>query len=127
MSRREAPLHVRSEALAVWVLQHVGGWPAPMNTVLGRPAMEAATELVVAVSMALTFPRERPRWLAEVDRQLVRLRVLMRLARSAGLLRENSLRYAAEELRDIGRMTGGWRKRVERESSGEASLAATTG
>ena len=47
------------------------------------------------------------------DHAIVRLRVLLRLARDIGLVSAGGLRHASGRLRTIGRMVGGWRKRMK--------------
>ncbi|HEY2294032.1 MAG TPA: helix-turn-helix domain-containing protein [Thermoanaerobaculia bacterium] len=59
------------------------------------------------------FPSGRARDLAEADRAMVRLRVLLRVAQDLGLLSPAGLRFACGRLQTAGRMVGGWRKRVE--------------
>ena len=114
MSWRDAPLYVDAHDLARWVLERTSSWPPERDRLLGLPLASAACELVCEVSLALTFPHGRPRHLERADRALVRLRVLLRLARDLALVSSGGHRFAAGRLRVIGRMIGGWRKRVDR-------------
>lgn len=120
-----APLYIKAHELCGWVLRHTGGWGEFSEGTLGRLTSETACELVCSVSLALTFPATRSAHLEALDQSIVRLRTLLRLASDQGLLRENSLRHAAGELRAIGKMTGGWRKREKSRASGGGSPAAT--
>ncbi len=112
MSWRDAPLYIEAHDLARWVLERTGSWPAtsPLQTRLSQ----AACDLLEAVSLALTFPLQRATFLRLADGAVVRIRVLLRLARDLGMVSTSGVRFAAGRLRIIGRMLGGWRKRVER-------------
>ncbi len=111
MSWRDAPLYVEAFDLSVWVAERAGSW---RHEPLARHASGAAIELVTSVSLALTFPDSRKRHLAETDEGVVRLRTVMRIAESLELLSKGGLRHAAARLAEIGRMVGGWRKRLAR-------------
>jgi hypothetical protein len=129
MSWRDAPLHAESQDLAVWVLQRVAAWPAAGQPVLAARCARLAVRLVEHVSLALSFPQERPRHLARADRCVARLREVLRLAVATGQLSAGGHRFAAGRLLGIGRMIGGWRKRVAGPSgraaaSGDGPLAA---
>jgi len=114
MSWRDAPLYVRSQDLARWILERVLSWPDAAQQVLGAPLAQSAQSLVCAVARALTFPLERTRHLQVADHAIIDTRIRLRLARDAGLLSAGGHRYAAGELLAIGRMLGGWKKRHAR-------------
>jgi hypothetical protein len=116
MSWRDAPLYVHAHDLARWVLERTGGWgePEAAGGPLQLQVAAAACDLLTGASLALTFPATRPRHLEQADEAIVRLRVLLRLARDLGLLSAGGTRYATGRLSEIGRMIGGWRKRVDR-------------
>ncbi len=111
MSWRDAPLYVEAFDLSLWVSERTGAWShGPM----ARLTTEAACELLTAVSLALTFPARRAVDLERADAGIVRLRMQLRLAEHLGLISAGGLRHAATRLGAIGRMVGGWRKRLDR-------------
>lgn len=120
MSRLDAPLYVAAHDLCGWLLRHLSGWPP--HALLRQPISEAACALLEAISLALTFPDIRAAQLQRADCAIVRLRVLLRLAQEDALLSTRQLHYVAGLLLEIGRMVGGWRKRV----SGARPVAAPT-
>ncbi len=126
MSWRDAPLYVEAFDLSRWVAERAATWP---HRPLARLATASACELVSAVSLALTFPARRPRHLETADENIVRLRALLRLAAALGCLSAGGLRYATGRLAAIGRMVGGWRKRLERSARriGGAPAARASG
>ncbi len=111
MSWRDAPLYVEAFDLARWVAERAGKWQHPPMAEL---ATRSACDLLATVALALTFPRARHQHPGQADAGIVRLRMLLRLAQSLGLLSGGGLRYAAGRLQAIGRMVGGWRKRLRR-------------
>lgn len=125
MSWHEAPLYVDAHDLASWVIERANAWPPERERHLASLVVGAACDLVTAVSLALTFPATRTRHLEAADYLIVRLRTLLRLAQSLKLLSPGGLRYAAGRLQEIGRMVGGWRKRVAKRQP--APLPADSG
>ncbi len=113
MSWRDAPVYVEAFDLGRWVIERADSWE---HRPLADRATGAAVELVISVSLALTFPANRQRHLAASDEGIVRLRTVLRLAESVGLVSRGGLRAAAQQLGSIGRMVGGWRKRIRKPS-----------
>lgn len=117
MSWDQAPIYVEAHDLSRWVVERVQAWPRERDRHLGRPVLAAACELLSSVSLALTFPETRIAHLRQADESVVRLRVLLRLARDTCLISPGGLRHAQGRLRAIGRMIGGWRRRVRTRAS----------
>ncbi len=114
MSWRDAPLYVACHDLVVWTAQACG------PDVVGLRVTDCACTLLESVSLALTFPAGRALHLRDADRAVVRTRVLLRVAADTGVLGPRRARFALGQLVDIGRMIGGWRKRVERSALSES-------
>ena len=110
MSWRDAPLYVEAYDLAGWLLKRVED---EADLQLGQRITGAACDLVETVALALTFPERRAAYLERADAKVVVLRTRLRLARQLGILSARRLRFACDRLRKIGRMVGGWRKRVQ--------------
>jgi hypothetical protein len=124
VSWRDAPLYVETQDLALWVIERAARWSCADDRLLAPLVARSAADLTSAVSLALTFPQTRREHLEEADHAVVRLRNLLRLAHGLGLLPANGLRFATGRLDAVGRMIGGWHKRVgavEREHSPERS------
>lgn len=121
MSWRDAPLYVEAHDLALWVIDRAGSWTSRGEGLLAPPAVNTAHQLVTSVALALTFPTSRKEHLEAADQAIVRLRVTLCLAREMGLLSAGGLRFAAGRLAAIGRMVGGWRKRLKPMDSPEGS------
>ncbi len=119
MSMLDAPLYVQAHDLAIWLSERTVSWPAAHGD-LATAVREGACELTCRAALALTFPDRRARHLRRADETIVRLREHLRIAAGLHLLSRRRLRYAAGELAEIGRMIGGWRKRVARHLPPEA-------
>ncbi len=113
MSWRDAPLYVEAHDLARWTVERTNRWASREDRHLAPLVAAGACDLLTAVSLALTFPATRAIHLEEADHGIVRLRVLLRVARGLGLLSAGGLRFASGRLSAMGRMVGGWRKRVD--------------
>jgi hypothetical protein len=115
LSWRDAPLYVEAHDLARWIFERSNSWPAGNSFI---PAIcNASIDLVTSISLALTFVEGRVSYLRQADEAIVRLRSLLRLAKDLALLSSAANRFAAGRLQVIGRMVGGWLKRLESERS----------
>ncbi len=123
MSWRDAPLYVEAHDLAVWILGQAKGWSGGAETYLGPRVAGAACDLVDAITLALTFPDRRAAHLERADAAVALLRTRLRLAQGVEMVSVHGVRFACGRLRLIGRMVGGWRKRVA--NSRQARLGET--
>jgi len=98
-----APLYVDCSALCSWLLAKFN---ADSGT-LERNLCQAAIDLLIAVSLALK-DRRRELEIERADEHLIRLRVLLRLAKDDGKLDARQYQYALEQAAGIGRQLGGW-------------------
>lgn len=103
----DAPLFADTQDLAQWVFGHFH----EDERVLARALCTTSLELAEAVGLALAN-RDRMERIAEADDHLIRLRVQLRLALSAGYLSERQMLYAAEGVREIGKQLGGWQRKL---------------
>ncbi len=130
MSKREAPLYVDAQALAVWLGKH--RTPTIMTEAARgtwAEVLQTSRRLLVAIGAALTFPDVRDRERRKADLMLLRLRLLLRLARDFELISDEQILHLARRLDPIGRMIGGWRRTARTRSKkhlGETSPMAPT-
>jgi hypothetical protein len=100
-----APLFVDSLALAQWLSDKFDQAPG----VLGPSLCRCALVLVQAVTLALK-DRRREEQIELADEQLIRLRVLLRLAVDSGRLNTDQYAFVLDKVDVIGRQLGGWRR-----------------
>ena len=113
MTIAEAPLYVRAHDLAVWLDRGTAAWPSPVGD-LALAVRAAARRLACESALSLTFRDRRIAHLDEADEAIVRLREMLRIAVDLEIMDRKRLRHPAAELADIGRIIGGWRKRLKR-------------
>ena len=125
MTWREAPLYVAATDLASWILERQRTWDA---NILGQRLASTACDLQEAIALALTFPAIRRSQLHLADQGVVRLREQLRLVTDMTLLSPRQRRFALGRLAEIGRMIGGWRRRLSSSSrsSGVGPPVAST-
>ena len=110
MSWRDAPLYVESYDLSRDLMDRATRKPADLYL---KEATPLALEILDRVSLALTFPDRRVPLLRQADEAVVRLRMRLRLAIEAGSLSSGAFRKLSGQLLAIGRMLGGWQRRLE--------------
>jgi hypothetical protein len=123
MSWKHAPLYVLAHDLARWLEERAAQSGDPARERLLKVLSEDSRELLVAVSLALTFPADREAHLRAADERVVRLRVILRLAADGRALAPPQARFASAALDRIGRMIGGWRRTGRRRRAHRSSGA----
>jgi hypothetical protein len=108
---RQAPIFTAAWDLNVWVQRHLGGGAE----LVARAAAQVSLDLLDALVLALK-DIDRDEQLALADRELIRLRMRLRLAHETALLDERQLEFLLRLTDDIGRQLGGWQKSLARAS-----------
>ena len=112
MSRRstseQAALYVDGLALCQWLLEKFDRDPG----VLGPSLCGCALELIQTLVLALK-DRARDERIELADEQLIRLRVLLRLAVDSERLSPEQYGFALDQVDAIGRQLGGWIRSLE--------------
>ncbi len=108
---RQAPIFTAAWDLTVWVQRHLGDSPQVVAMAAARASLDLLDALVLALKGI-----EREEQLAVADRDLIRLRMRLRLAHAIDLLDERQLEFLLRLTDDIGRQLGGWQKSLARAS-----------
>lgn len=108
----EAPLYVRAYDLVRYVLERTARFPKQQRFVLAARMEGAAFDLLDAVTLALLEPAGRLDRVRAADEAASRLRVAVRLSKDLALLRDNQAAFLHRELSEVGKMIGGWRKKI---------------
>ncbi len=109
--RSEAPLFTKTYDLVLWLMARTQSFPKSQRFVLGARVMDHAFEVLEAISLALRG-FDRADNVARADSALALLRVYLRLAADSALLRRRQLVFATERIEELGKMVGGWQKRL---------------
>ena len=114
----EAPLFVKTYDLVVWLTQRTLTFPKQHRFGLAARIMEQAHQALESVTLALRG-FERIENVERADAAFALLRVYLRLARDLELLRSQQLFHAIARIEELGKMLGGWQKKLyERELTG---------
>lgn len=93
----------------LWMIQKAGSFPKSYRFSIGDRLVDGVLEILMRLVDA-AYSRDKEKPLVEVNAMLNRIRFLLRLAKDLKLLTVESYGYAAENVEEIGRMVGGWRK-----------------
>ncbi len=109
--RPELQVLARWEPLLGDLLDATQRFPKAVRfTFAGRIDNAALDVLERLVDARYSTGAERAAHLAEVDRRLARLRVLLRLSHDRRYLSGGGYEHLSRRLDEVGRMVGGWRR-----------------
>lgn len=111
-SNTELPLFLHWEKFLLWLLPRTGKFPRSVRFTLQQRIDNHALDVLEGI-LAARYRRDRGRYLNAVSLGIDKLQVLLRIAHSLGHLDHRGYEYAARQLDEAGRMTGGWLKHLE--------------
>lgn len=94
---------------SLWLIRKVESFPRSYRFSVGDRLVQGSLDLMLRLVDA-AYSREKAAILGEVNGMLNRLRYLLRLSKDLELLKVNSYGHASDQIEEIGRMAGGWRK-----------------
>ena len=112
MKAGETTLYVRAYDLTKWLIERGQRFPKNQRFVIGARLQTATLDLLDMVSLGLLQREDRPQRLRKADEALARIRIAVRLSRDLGVLSERQAEHAGREIAEVGRMLGGWRRRL---------------
>ena len=111
-ARPELELLVRWERIIGELLDRTQRFPKAARFTFAARIDDAALDILERlVDARYSTGGARAGHLAEVDRRLARLRVLLRLAHQRAFLPHRGYEHVSRALDEVGRMVGGWRRR----------------
>jgi four helix bundle protein len=110
---RQSPIFARTYDFLLWLIPRTTKFPREQRFVLAKAAQEAALGFQEAlIEAALCGEPERHHALARADVSLAKVRFYLRLCQDLTLINPRQYRHVAEMVTEIGRLLGGWRKKV---------------
>jgi four helix bundle protein len=110
---KQSPIFARTYDFLLWLIPRTTQFPREQRFVLARAVQEAALRFQEAlIEAALSGEREKGQALARADVSLAQLRFYLRLCQDLTLISPRQYRHVAEMVTEIGRLLGGWRKKV---------------
>lgn len=107
---KESPIFTKTYDLLRWLLPATIKFPRQHRFVLAQTVQRAAFDFQDALLNA-AYQRNHQTQLQRADVSLAKLRVYLRLCHDLDLLSQGQYRHVAQQLDELGRLLGGWRKK----------------
>ena len=108
---RELIIYQKLYDMILYSFPIIGRFPKDQRFVLGQQIQNEMLEIGKMVVHANKLKQKRGK-LYEIDIELEKLRLLVRLAKDLGFLTTRKYGHHCERLDEIGRLLGGWLKAV---------------
>ncbi|MFZ5517077.1 MAG: diversity-generating retroelement protein Avd [Candidatus Zhuqueibacterota bacterium] len=109
---QESPLFIKTYDFLKWLLEHTQQYPKSQRFVLAQRVNDAALNFHELLIKATKSMKKLP-VLYEADYELERLRLNLRLSKDLALLKFNHYEHGARQLTEIGKLLGGWIKKIQ--------------
>jgi hypothetical protein len=113
---KESPIFIKAYETMVWVLQHTRKFPKEQRFLMAKRMEEGFLDFYERLNQAVKITRDERLALNEADRVLANLKLYNRLCKDMKLLAFNQYEHLAGELDEMGKLLGGWLKRVQKKS-----------
>lgn len=107
----QSPIFVKTETFMVWLLEHTAKFPKHERFRLAKRIEDAAFGLHECLLLAINHKDRQTYYLLRANIELDKLRFYMRLAMEAKHTTYQQFGYAAQQLTEIGKILGSWRKK----------------
>ena len=107
----ESPIFIKTYDMLAWLLPTTSKYPRDQRFVLARRVQDAAFNFYEAITAA-GLGVQAGRYLAQADVELQRLRIYIRLSHDLKFISLRQYEHAARMVAEIGRLLGGWRKKL---------------
>lgn len=110
----QSPIFAKTYDLLRWLVPRTTKFPREHRFGLAERIQEAGYRLQHHLICAAKepAPARQAAYLRAADVDLSELRTLLRLSRDLGLLKAGGYEHGAEMMAEVGRLLGGWQKKV---------------
>jgi hypothetical protein len=108
---QQSPIFIKTEAFMAWLFEHTAKFPRHERFRLARRIEEALFDFHACLVQATASDQTRVH-LAQADTHLNLLRAYLRLAVELKYTTPQQYQYAASHTSEIGKLLGGWMKRI---------------
>lgn len=112
--RPQSPIFVKSYDFLLWLIPATLKFPKSQRFLLAERLGKMALDFYDLILEAVLEPENQADRLAAADRQLVKLRLYVRLSYDLKCLSQGQFENAARRLDELGRLLGGWQKKQRR-------------
>lgn len=109
----ESPIFTRTHDLLKWLLETTRKFPREQRFVLAKRVMEQAFALQDALTAAGIDQPKSATYLRQADIALAGLQKSLLLCYQLEHLSARQYRHVSEMTREVGRLLGGWQKKVQ--------------
>lgn len=110
---QESPIFARTHDLLLWLLQATRKFPREQRFVLARRVQEKAFAFQDAIIAASVDTAHNLEHLKRADILLNGLRKTLLLCLEMGLISPSQHRHVAGMTAEVGKLLGGWQKRIQ--------------
>lgn len=103
------PVIVKSYNLALWYIEKLSRLPKNHRFTIGEKIQNTLLNLLMTLSDTI-YSKDKKRLLTLANKEIEKLRLLSRLLKDLKILPNDSHRFIANSLNEIGQMVGGWSK-----------------
>ncbi len=108
----ESPIFAQTYDTLLWISNHVSRFPKSERFRLAKRIEDNAFEFYEALMKAAYNQEKQTYWLMNADMALMRLKAYFRLAKDRQLTTLKQYVYASEQLVEVGKLLGGWMKKL---------------
>ncbi len=110
---QQSPIFVRTYDFLLWLIPRTSKFPREQRFVLAKAVQETALRFQeTLIEAGMSKGRTLNRLLVRADIELTKLRFYLRLCKDLELLKGGQYRHVSEMVAEIGRLLGGWRKKI---------------
>ncbi|MCR4406307.1 MAG: diversity-generating retroelement protein Avd [Anaerolineae bacterium] len=109
---KESPIFTRTYDFLRWLIPLTVGFPRHQRFVLAEVLQQTAIRFQEQIIEAARNP-EPLSLLGQADTELAKLRLFLRLCYDLRLMSLGQYKHGTERLAEIGRLLGGWQKKMQ--------------
>jgi len=109
---QESPIFIKTYDFTKWLLEHTIRFPKSQRVVMGKRIEEAALDFYDCLLLAVKIEKDRKETLQRASFELERLKHYLRLSKDMELFSLRQYEYSSTAVVEIGRLLGGWLKKV---------------
>jgi hypothetical protein len=125
-SRPQSPIFVKTYDFLLWLIPLTLKFPKSQRFLLAERLSRMALDFYDLILDAAMEPQHQAQRLAAADKLLTKVRLYLRLSYDLHCISQGQFEHAARRLDEIGRLVGGWQKKLKEEKTLPRRQAAAT-
>ncbi len=111
-TRSQSPIFIKTYDFLLWLIPVTLKFPKSQRFLLAERLSKQALDFYDLILEAVTEPEQAAQHLGKADRLLTKIRLYIRLSYDLECMSQKQFEHAARSLDEIGRLMGGWQKKV---------------